>query len=228
MMLYGLNEASVQYISAKIIGIKPDYEKYYDLELYTPSPSYYPVECALLNELIFFIGEDILFKSTFFSTDDFKNEIINNSSKSTYKKIQYTFDYILKLEEKIIHLNNLPHNTANNSKIILKLRQNINSAFIDTQNIIVKAFFGKLFKKISNLEELDLFRKKLDKFKKYVAIAPNYIFFDDFYLELMNKLEHKSNILENGGIETSLEKKFVLSSFFGKFKKLFYKSNECK
>ena len=33
-------------------------EKYYDINIFTPSPSYYPVECALLNELIYFIGED--------------------------------------------------------------------------------------------------------------------------------------------------------------------------
>ena len=60
----GLNESAVQYLSSKIIGIKPDYEKYYGINLYTPSPSYYPLECALLNEILFFIDEDILFRST--------------------------------------------------------------------------------------------------------------------------------------------------------------------
>ena len=102
----GLNEAAVQYISAKIIGIEPDFEKYYDINIFTPSPSYYPVECALLNELIYLVGEDLLFKSTYFSTDDFKNEIINRSSKKTFNKIQKTFDDILKFEEHIIVLNN--------------------------------------------------------------------------------------------------------------------------
>ena len=102
----GLNEAAVQYIAAKIIGIEPDFEKYYDINIYTPSPSYYPVECALLNELIFLVGEDLLFKSTYFSTDDFKNEIINHTSKKTFCKIQKTFDDILKFEENIIILNN--------------------------------------------------------------------------------------------------------------------------
>ena len=72
----GLNEAAVQYISSKIIGIEADFEKYYNINLYTPSPSYYPVECALLNEIIYFVGEDIVFKSTYFSTDDLKNKII--------------------------------------------------------------------------------------------------------------------------------------------------------
>ena len=97
----GLNEAAVQYIAAKIIGIEPDFEKYYDINIYTPSPSYYPVECALLNELIFLVGEDVLFKSTYFSTDDFKNEIISQTSKNTFNKIQKTLRVIRKINFKL-------------------------------------------------------------------------------------------------------------------------------
>ena len=83
----GINEACVQYVSSKIIGIEPDFEKYYNINLYTPSPSYYPVECALLNELVFFIGEEKLFQSTYFSTDEFKDEIVKYTSEKTYKYI---------------------------------------------------------------------------------------------------------------------------------------------
>ena len=95
-MVFGLNEAAVQYISSKIIGINPDFEKYFDLNLYTPSPSYYPVECALLNELIYFIGIDTLFESTYFSNNHFKAEIIKKTSKKTFNQIQSAFDNILK------------------------------------------------------------------------------------------------------------------------------------
>ena len=65
---YGLalNEAAVQYTSCIIIGVEPDFEKYYGISLITPSPSYYPLECSLLNQLIFFTGTDSLFNSTLF------------------------------------------------------------------------------------------------------------------------------------------------------------------
>ena len=56
----GLNEAAVQYISSRIIGIEPDFEKYYNITLYTPSPSYYPLECSLLNEILYFTGSSII------------------------------------------------------------------------------------------------------------------------------------------------------------------------
>ena len=226
----GLNEAAVQYISAKIIGIKPDFEKYYDINLYTPSPSYYPVECALLNELIFFIGEETLFKSTYFSTDSFKNKIISLTSREVFEQIQLDFDNILKYEEEIIKLNNKISYIENENTItklqenIFKLRKNINSTFFHTQNLIIERFFNSLFNKISNLEELENFRRKITDFSQFIGITDNYTFFDNYYQETMNRLEHKCNVLENGEIDTAISKKEVsfLFKILEKLKGLFY------
>ena len=226
----GLNEASVQYISAKIIGIVPDFEKYYDINIYTPSPSYYPVECALLNELLFFIDEDILFKSTYFSTDDFKKEIITKTSKKVFDKILTSFDNILNYEEQIIILTNKILNTDDSSKLqdnIIKYREEIQNAFIETQNLIIQEFFDFEYKNIEDLEQLDNFRRRLSNFKSFIGTTENYTFYDTFYTEMMNKLEHKSNVLENGGLETALEiKQFPIFNIFHKIKNfLFYKKS---
>ena len=163
----GLNEAAVQYISARIIGIKPDFEKYYDLNIFTPSPSYYPIECALLNELIFFLGEDLIFKSTFFSTNDFRRELIKRTSKSTFNKIIKAFDDILKYEEQIIKLKN-----TKSKQEIEFIRNSIKTSFIETQNLIIEDFFDNDFSKIKNLEELENFRRNLSKVKKYLLQLP--------------------------------------------------------
>lgn len=206
----GLNEAAVQYISSKIIGIEPDFEKYYDINIYTPSPSYYPIECALLNELIFFIGEDILFKSTYFSTNDFKEKITQYTSEKTFKKIQSSFDDILNYEENIVILNNKIFDSTKSNHFqndIEKYREKIKSTFISTQNLIIKEFFDKEYNNISNLEQLENYRRKLNKFEQYVGTTDNYTFFDDYYILMMNKLEHKFSVLENGGIETALSSK---------------------
>ena len=206
----GLNEAAVQYIAAKMIGIEPDFEKYYDINIYTPSPSYYPIECALLNELIFFIGENTLFKSTYFSTDDFKHQIIEHTSKKVFEKIQSSFDDILKYEESIIILNNKILNSNKNNHFqndIEKYREKIKFTFIETQNIIIQEFFDKEYEAIVNLEQLENYRRKLTKFEQYVGTTNDYTFYKDYYAFMMNKLEHKSNILENGGIETAIVNK---------------------
>ena len=217
-----LNEAAVQYMSSKIIGIEPDFEKYYDINLYTPSPSYYPVECALLNELLYFVGEDILFKSTYFSTDDFKNEIINLSSKKVFNKIVLAFDKILKCEEQIIVLGN-KDNIEN--KQVLKLREDIYFTFLETQNLIIKEFFDNEFNKIQNLEDLEVFRRKLTQIESILGTSDDYQFFKNYYTEMINKLEHKENIIENGGTETAVvSKSFSAFSLLTKLKYLlFYK-----
>lgn len=226
----GLNEAAVQYLSSKIIGIHPDFEKYYGINLYTPSPSYYPLECALLNEIVYFTGEDILFKSTFFSTDEFKNIIIENSSIDTFIKLENSFDLILKLEEKIVILNNqilqLDENSSSIKKLNKKLnkyKEKISSTFIETQNLIITSFFDNGFKKIKNLEMLENFRRKLYKFSDIIGTINNYKFFDNYYVETMSKLEHKCNVLENGGVETAIldNRKNIFLKFFNKFKQLF-------
>ena len=77
------------------------------------------------------------------------------------------------------------------------------------------------------MEELDNFRRRIDKYRSILGTTENYSFFDDFYLEFMNKLEHKSNILENGGTETAIyEKSF--GKFFSLVQKIrfLFKKNE--
>ena len=209
-----LNEAAVQYTSCIVIGVDADFEKFYGISLVTPSPSYYPLECSLLNQLIFFTGNDILFKSTLFSTDDFKNKIIEMTSEKTYKKILVLLDSILKYEEKIVVLNNKVFSLKDGdskadiiNKKIETLKEKIATNYIKTQNIIIKEFFDYEFNKISNLEELEQFRHKLSDFSELIGTTPNYTFFDNYYIETMNRLEHKCNVLENGGHETALSRK---------------------
>ena len=228
----GLNEAAVQYMSAKIIGIEPDYEKYYDITLYTPSPSYYPLECALLNQIIYFIGENALFKSTMFSNNCFKDAFIQKTSEKIFLEIQSNFDRILKLEEIIIKLNNkISLLEDGDSKIddlnnkLDKYKQNIAKIFINTQNIIIKNFFDSEFHEITNLEELENYRRKLYKFSDIIGSVYSYKFFDNYYVEMMNKLEHKCNILENGGIETAISNKpnNIIAKIFEKIKSLLFR-----
>ncbi len=223
----GLNEAAVQYISSRIIGIEPDFEKYYNITLYTPSPSYYPLECSLLNEILYFTGSEVLFKSTLFSNDDFKNLVIKKSSEKIYNKLISSFDSLIKLEEHLIKQTNKISSLENGDSRITsfsnkfsKLKQKISNTYISTQNLIIKEFFENEFNQISNLEELENFRHKIYKFSDILGTVENYSFFDCFYVEMMNKLEHKCNILENGGIETAMAKK-THNYIFEFFKKLF-------
>ena len=56
----GLNEAAVQLMASYANGMEKEFVKYYGISFETISPSYYPLECCLANELAYLIGEDSL------------------------------------------------------------------------------------------------------------------------------------------------------------------------
>ena len=208
----GLNEAAVQYTASKVIGIEKDYVKYFGISFRTISPSYYPLECNLIEQMAYITGESVLFDSTFTSNDNFKNAFINLTSEKVYDDVQYYIDQILELEENLIKLGNkfssFDERNKKVDKIVAKTdncKNKITNYFIKAQNLIIKSYFDKSFKQISNLEELDNYRKKLEHYGEFIGHTDDYTFFDDYYTEKMSALEHKSNVLENGGIETALE-----------------------
>lgn len=228
----GINEAAVQLITSKIIGITPEFVKYYGIEFKTSSPSYYPVECNLLEQLMYLFGEDVVFKSTFNSTSEFKEKFISLIPKRTFDAIINAIDLILEYEESIIKLNNslVKIEEHNNKSIsinekISSLKQKISTIFMRTQNLILSSYFNSEFNKITNLEELDNYRKKLEGYKNFIGKMDGYFFFDNFYTEKMCALEHKSNIFENGEFETALAtkkiNKFII--LLSSIKNLFYK-----
>lgn len=207
----GLNEAAVQLMSSKMNAIPKEYVKYFGISFETISPSYYPLECCLVNELAYLVGEDVLFESTLKSNDVFKETFINLTSPKAFVAIQNAIDDILFAEEDIIKLNNKISQTDDrNKKVdnmvqkIDELKNEIKLTFLRTQNLIVSSYFDKAFTNISNLEELENYRRKLYNFKDFLGYAEGYTFFNDYYVEKMAQLEHKYNVLENGGIETAL------------------------
>ena len=239
----GLNEAAVQFITSKVINIPTDYVKYFGIDFPTNSPSYYPLECNLINQMAYLIGEYILFDSTFNSNDNFRNTFISCSSSKTFYKIQYLFDVILYAEENIIKLNNkyleIDERNRKSISIAKKIeaeKKKIYNSFFETQNLIFTEYFNKQFKNIKTLEDLDNYRRKLSGYKKLIGTSNDYSSFDDFYTEKMSALEHKNNVLENGGIETYLysdNKKSGFLSIFSFIRKLFsnkssYESNNEK
>lgn len=208
----GLNEAAVQLMASKAIGVKPEDVKYFGISFTSDSPSYYPLECNLVKQMAYLIGgDDILFDSTIHSNDNFKNKFISATSERAFYAIQNALDTILKCEEKIARINNkISSFDDRNQKVdnlvkkISDCKQSIAVTFMRTQNLIASSYFDKAFNSISNLEELENCRRKLQKYTNLVGSAEGYTFFNNFYVEKMAELEHKYSVIENGGIETAL------------------------
>ena len=232
----GLNEASVQLMASKVNGIPKEYVKYFGISFETTSPSYYPLECCLANQLAYLVGEDILFESTLNSNDNFKEKFASLTSPKTFMAIQNAFDDILNAEEEIIKLNNKIANVDDRNKRVdgmLKkideLKSEISLTFMRTQNLIISSYFNNTFNFISNLEEVENYRRKLYYFKDYLGSMEGYSFFNDYYVDKMMQLEEKYNALErceNIPIERAIKviskKENMFRRFIAAIKKLLF------
>ena len=111
-------------------------------------------------------------------------------------------------------------------KKIDELKHEIFLTFMRTQNLIISSYFDKAFENISNLEEVENYRRKLYTFKDYLGCTEGYTFFNDYYVNKMEQLENKYNALENGNVENAIKlitkKESKIISFFKALKKLIF------
>ena len=111
-------------------------------------------------------------------------------------------------------------------KKIDELKSEIMLTFMRTQNLIISSYFDKAFENISNLEEVENYRRKLYTSKDYLGCTEGYTFFNDYYVNKMEQLENKYNALENGNVENAIKlitkKESKIISFFKALKKLIF------
>ena len=111
-------------------------------------------------------------------------------------------------------------------KKIDELKSEIMLTFMRTQNLIISSYFDKAFENISNLEDVENYRRKLYTFKDYLGCTEGYTFFNDYYVNKMEQLENKYNALENGNVENAIKlitkKESKIISFFKALKKLIF------
>lgn len=237
----GINEAAVQLMASEANMCSSTSETYYNVSLNTISPNYYPLECALVNQMAYFTGTYPLFHSTLNSNDVFKNTFILNSNKRAYNAIVKNLDLLLAYENDLNYFaNELQYaNKVNEIKLLNKLvvskKNAITSIFFKTQNLIIESCFIFEFNNIRSLNDIKDFKKKLYNFKNIMGSNESYTFYNEFYRKIMENLEAKKEQIETFGeislfepSENSLvlvdNTKHALSfiySFFGKVKKLF-------
>lgn len=236
----GLNEAAVQLMASKVLAIPKEYVKYFNITFETTSPSYYPLECCLVSQLAYLIGEDVLFESTINSNDTFKNKFIELTNAKTFMNIEDNIDKILMSEEEIIKINNKIATMDDNSKKIdvmnkkiENFKSHITSTFIKTQKLITSSYFDNVFNSITDLEGVEKYRQKLYNFKDYLGSTAGDTFFNDYYVNKMMALEEKYNYLENTSVENVVDSSMYLTKkkssklldFFNFIKSLFVHSD---
>lgn len=199
-----LNEAAVQLIASK--ALKTEYEtvKYYDIEFNTNTPNHYPIICNLVKQMSYITGEDILFDSTLNSNNKFIKAFINLCGEDSFYKIQKNLDKILNLEEKIVILSSKLEEEFSSEKFIanscikINLYKNtIKNLFFETQNLIITSYFDKAINNVYSYQEIEDYRKKLYNYIDLLGTNNSYTFFNDYYINMMAKLDEKYEALNN-------------------------------
>lgn len=229
-----LNEAAVQLMSSYAMNTPIDTVKYFDITLPTISPSHYALECTLLNQMAYITGNYDLFNSTLYSNDLFMDKFVMLTSKNTFNSIQINFDKLMDLEDCLSIQTSLLADSEEGSKNvekitdkISKLRLQIQSLFLSTQNLILTSYFDKKFNSISTLVQVEDYRKKLYDFKDFIGYTGSYSFYNDYYVKKMAHLEEKRNEIEYYGysipsyLSLVPQKSNWLITLFRKLRKLF-------
>lgn len=202
-----LNEAAVQLMSTKVNKTKPDFVKYYGLNFYTPSPDYYPIECALLNQITYFTGTFPLFHSTLYSDDIFKTTLITKTNSKTYRFIENAFDTLAEYEDKLSKLlYSLSNNTDEDiskalNKKIEQTKNNISNIVLKIQETTLRECFKSEIHNAKDIDTINEIKNKLINFKTYLIQKDGYEFYDLFSCEILGKIEEKEKFIKNYGIQ---------------------------
>ena len=199
-----LNEGAVQLIAAKALKNEPEIEKYYDIEFTTNTPDCYPIICNLVNQMGYITGENVLFDSTFNSNNKFIKSFITLCGEKTFNKIQNNLDKILNYEEKISLLSSKLEQeflsekfVANASIKIGTYKATIRNTYFETQELILTSYFNKAIDNIYSSQEIEDFRRKLYNYRDIIGVTENYSFFNDYYINIMTKLDEKYEALDD-------------------------------
>lgn len=219
-----LNEGAVQLMASKALNQEQEIVKYYEISLPTNSPNYYPILCNLVAQMAYITGENLLFDSTLYGSDLFKETFSNLCGINALMKIQNYLDNIMNTEEKIIILSNkLLEDDCEGIKAqkiaskISKLKDKLKKLYFTTQDLIYTSYFNSEFERIKTTADIDSFRFKLYNYKNYIGIAENYSNFNDFYINKMIELDNKYETIMNSTAVAVVDNSKI-GKFFRKIK----------
>ena len=147
----GINEAIVQYITAKAEGNKLHRISNEKITICTNSENYYKYMTSLAGQILFLIGEKEAIRSCISSTEDFETELYNTFEDNT--------DKILKGFDSILDENNREDRDEN--KIV--------NIYLQTQEIIYKTYFTNICRRLTTVKEVDTQVQKLEEYQNIVG-----------------------------------------------------------
>ena len=224
----GLNEAAVQLAAAKCAENSYEQVRYFDINLQTNTEAFYPLECALVNQMAYLVGENTLFESTFNANDKFKEQYISLTSEDAFNTIQRNIDKIMETQDYIENLYiNLQEYDTNEKFLrkctieIEKSKEKIKELFLSTQKLIYTSYFDNAINLVYTPKLIENYRNKLYLFKNIIGHEDGDNSFNEYYIDKMMELEKRYEIDESEIKDLVIIKESFIAVLLRKIKMLF-------
>lgn len=197
-----LNEAAVQLMASVTTRNNVDSVTYFGININSISPEYYPLECTILNQMMYFTGTYPLYHSTLLSNDIFQNTFSSMSSKEVYFEISKRLDKLLNVETEISILTNKISTFEGSEEKLKSLNKQVENKkryvqklFLSIQDLIIDKCFTKMFNDIQSFNDIREFQNMIYNFKDLVVTTPDYTYYNDFYRNIMKDVAFKRDQL---------------------------------
>lgn len=204
-----LNEASIQYIVSKIEDEEEKEVEAYGIKIKTFSPDKYPLICNILKQLLFMSNEELLIKSTIYSTDEFIIDCVEKlESEATFVSIQNNLDEMLYASEEIVGIKRKIRGLASDGYLeeidkelnkIYEKEELIRKLYMDCQMTIFTVYFDKLYNRLQTLTDMKYYKTRLNKFEDLIGIYTDkeQDYFLEYYIDYCNKKTEKLTLRED-------------------------------
>ncbi|MCI8291300.1 MAG: hypothetical protein HFJ25_03480 [Clostridia bacterium] len=210
-----INEAAVQLMATRTEPMKYDSVTYYGMSFIAESPEFYPLECALLNQMMFFTGEESLYFSTLYGKPIFEKTFTSMSDSDTFFDIQLLFDKLLNTETDLAILSQRLQTTDTSiekSKLlqlqIESKKKSITNTCIKIQNKIIENCFKKEFMEANTFDDLRELENDLKDFQNLLILPENYNFYNEFCKKISNNINFKKDQIIKYGKVIDIPKEY--------------------
>lgn len=220
-------------MAAKASNLEYENVKYFDINLSTNTPMYYPLECALVKQMAYVVGEDVLFDSTIHSNNNFRDEYISLTSEKDFFTIQKNIDLLVENQSKLETLYDALEDVGIDEDFVNKIvkeietkKSKIKELFLNTQKLILTSYFDNSINLAYTPKAIENYRNKLYLFKNLIGYYEYDNFYNEYYVDKMMELEKRYELDMTEVTDLVPIKQSFISRLITKLKLLFRLNTE--
>ena len=187
-----LNEAAIQLIISMLFENEQESNNYFGIQIKSIHNKYFPILCALLQQIVYIVGDIPLVTSLLDNSDDFEIVFEELAGEKAYGFLMSAFDKMMQARDKIVENNRIINEQfmQDNKKKLLEKQnkiyvQEIQNHFSAIQKLCYTEYFNKIFKKVKNKEDLSEAKKEVERYYQHIGIINDK---DDFMIYIQKKL----------------------------------------